>query len=118
MIRRYTWKHVYSPDQLPSDFQDTAEEDILDHIDHCISTLRIAITCTSDVTPVLLRRDLKNPLSVIPDFHTLHKCRDFEKIQRWFISESYTDWDCIQRGGVGCNIIPEAYRRESRDSNY
>lgn len=66
--------------------------------------------CTSDVTPVLLERDPDDRLRVKADFHTLHKCRDFERVQRWFREESYTDWDCIQRGGVGCEVIPRRIR--------
>ena len=111
LIRRYTYLDTYSPSDLPADFQDVDADYIRTHIDHCISTLRQAIMCTSDVTPVLLERDVDDSLAVKGDFHTLHKCRNFEKLQAWFVEESYTDWACIQKGGVGCDVIPERYKR-------
>ena len=102
---------TYAPSELPDDFQDADKEYIRAHVDHCISTLRQAIMCTSDVTPVLLERELDRPKAVDADFHTLHKCRNFEKLQSWFIENSYTDWECIQQGGNGCDVIPEKYKR-------
>jgi len=111
MIRRYTYLDSYSPDNLPNDIKDVNAEYMRDHVDHCITTIRLALMCTSDLTPILLERDVENVISVIPDLQTNHKCRDFGKVQEWFIEHSYTDFDCIKKGAVGCDIIPPKYKR-------
>lgn len=82
-----------------------------DHIDHCITTLRLAVMCTSDVTPILMERDRENILEVDPDMRTTHKCRRFEKVQDWFLENAYTDHDCILRGGQNCSIIPVEFQQ-------
>ena len=114
IIRRYTYLNSSFPSSLLSDFKDVDPTYLRTHVDHCISTLRQAIMCTSDVTPVLLQRNIDAPLDVEADFHTLHKCRDFERLQNWFEGESYTDWECIQKGGRGCDVIPERFKRLSK----
>lgn len=107
MIRAYTYLDAYtSEDDMPMDFQDVDDEYRRQHVDHCITTLRLAITCASDVTPILLRRDAENPLSVLPDFRTSHTCRNFDALHTWFVENSYTNWTCIQNRGVGCDIMP------------
>ena len=111
MIRRYTYLDVYTNETLPADFRDVPARYLREHVDHCITTLRLAITCAGDVTPILLERDPESTEDVLPDLRTTHKCRNFERIQEWFIENSYTDWDCIQRGGIGCDIIPARYQR-------
>lgn len=113
MIRAYTYLDHYGEEELPLDFQHTDAASMREHVDHCISTLRLAVTCTSDVTPILLSRDIDHPLSVNPDFRTSHVCRNFEKIQEWYIDKSYTDWECIQRRGVGCDVVPSQFRQSS-----
>ncbi len=99
MIHRYKYLDTYTNEALPADLRDVSAPYLSEHVDHCISTLRLAITCASDVTPVLMERDPKHTLYVLPDLRTTHKCRNFGKIQAWFVENSYTDWDCIQRGG-------------------
>ncbi|KYK57931.1 hypothetical protein DCS_04944 [Drechmeria coniospora] len=111
MIRRYTYRNEYNNETIPADIRHVGETDLRDHVDHCITTLRLAIMCTGDVTPILMERDPDNVMNVFPDMRTPHKCRRFDKIQEWFREKSYTDWDCIQRGGVGCDIIPSQFRR-------
>lgn len=53
------------------------------HVDHCIETVRIALMCFADITPVLVREDPVSPLGSRADFNTHHKCRNFEKIEQW-----------------------------------
>ncbi|PWI69359.1 hypothetical protein PCL_01006 [Purpureocillium lilacinum] len=59
------------------------EDAFFQHVDHCINSLRIYLQCTADVTPYLILKDERRPLGIDPDFCTRHKCRNFEKIQRW-----------------------------------
>lgn len=56
---------------------------LLQHVDHCINSLRMYLQCAADVTPYLTKRDARTPLGIEPDFNTRHKCRDFEKIRKW-----------------------------------
>ena len=53
------------------------------HVDHCIETLRIAISCTADVTPVLIFADPTLPLGGYPDFETIHRCRNVDRLKEW-----------------------------------
>jgi hypothetical protein len=53
------------------------------HIDHCIETLRLTLMCHGDITPLLIREDLKAPTGQSLDFNTHHKCRNFDKISDW-----------------------------------
>jgi hypothetical protein len=51
------------------------------HVDHCIDTLRVALQCFGDVTPLLVK--LGGPVGAKADFNTHHKCRNFTKIENW-----------------------------------
>jgi hypothetical protein len=63
--------------------QGAKEEAIRTHVDHCIETLRIALICTGDVTPVLIYNEPKAVLGEQVDFSSHHKCRDFKKLGMW-----------------------------------
>jgi hypothetical protein len=95
IIRQYTW--LQSGNYKPETVNDTQYEDIPEipegfrtsavanrlQADHCIETLRLAIMCHGDVTPVLIHTDRNAPLGERADFSSHHKCRDFEKIRDW-----------------------------------
>ncbi|KAB8259473.1 hypothetical protein BDV32DRAFT_150354 [Aspergillus pseudonomiae] len=53
------------------------------HIDHCIELLRITLMCTSDVTPLVFIDDPHAFQGRIPDFNTMHTCRNFWEIHEW-----------------------------------
>lgn len=53
------------------------------HVDHCIETLRIAITCVGDTTPLLIATDPNAPDGGSPDMETLHRCRKFDHLMNW-----------------------------------
>jgi len=114
MIRRYTYLNSYTSENIPSDIKDVDPIYMRHHVDHCITTLRLALMCTSDLTPILLERDVENIISVLPDLRTNHKCRDFGKVQDWFVENSYTDFECIKNGAAGCDIIPDRYKRPAQ----
>lgn len=80
MIRQYTYLDTY--ENKPEGFRISAEMSRT-HVDHCIETLRIALMCTGDVTPVLIRLDESKPLGADADFQTHHKCRRFDKLTDW-----------------------------------
>ncbi len=79
MIRQYTYLDSY---EVPPDVFRHSAELSRTHVDHCIETLRIALMCAGDVTPVLLRVDESKPLDQA-DFSTHHKCRRFDRLTDW-----------------------------------
>lgn len=52
------------------------------HEDHCIEALREAITCFSD-TSAFNFEWYESQRRLGPKIHSLHMCRNFEKIQDW-----------------------------------
>lgn len=51
-------------------------------LDHCVDYLRQFIMCASDVTPVTSNWVLTHH-TPHPDFNTMHKCRNFDKLLEW-----------------------------------
>ena len=86
-MRQFSWYLMgkYTDDLMPPDFKgaDSLKE-IRIHADHCIETLRLALMCHSDVTPVMIKVDnLYDPPRLQADFNAHHRCRDFWKISAW-----------------------------------
>ncbi|OCL00371.1 uncharacterized protein K441DRAFT_651284 [Cenococcum geophilum 1.58] len=79
-IRQYTYLDSY--ETPPEHFRGTPQM-ARTHVDHCIESLRIAIMCHGDVTPLLIRHDPSNPLGDVADFSNHHKCRRFDKLVDW-----------------------------------
>ncbi|KAK8116533.1 uncharacterized protein PG998_004814, partial [Apiospora kogelbergensis] len=54
-------------------------------VDHCIDALRMSIMCTSDVTPITFydSEALPGRQYPLPDFSSLHTCRNFDAILEW-----------------------------------
>ncbi|MCJ1469073.1 hypothetical protein MMC07_007705 [Pseudocyphellaria aurata] len=80
MIRQYTYLSSYP--EPPPGFN-VPPDIIHTHIDHCIETLRHAITCTGDVTPIPIKADPKAPAGASADFSTHHKCRRWDRLTAW-----------------------------------
>ncbi|KAL9612137.1 MAG: hypothetical protein Q9167_003253 [Letrouitia subvulpina] len=80
MIRMYTWWLVDKYPGIPDGLSDNPLKNRM-HVDHCIESLRIALQCWGDVTPLLIR--LGGPAGAKADFNTHHKCRNFDKIEEW-----------------------------------
>ena len=53
------------------------------HVDHCIETLRLALMCFADVTPILMLDDPESPEGIRANFRSQHKCRNFDRIEEW-----------------------------------
>ena len=53
--------------------------------DHCIDMIRETIMCSSDVTPITYYDNEAVPERRLPmpDFPTVHTCRNFEEILSW-----------------------------------
>jgi hypothetical protein len=53
------------------------------HVDLCIETLRLALMCFADVTPILMLNDPESPEGIRANFRSQHKCRNFDRIEEW-----------------------------------
>ncbi|KAK3349067.1 hypothetical protein B0T25DRAFT_623934 [Lasiosphaeria hispida] len=80
LVRQYTYRDEYDYSNVTA-FR-APREIVRGHIDHCIETVRKAIMCTADVTPVLFTKDPHEP-SGRSDFNIKKKCRDFARVQEW-----------------------------------
>ncbi|KAH8912447.1 hypothetical protein BR93DRAFT_78799 [Coniochaeta sp. PMI_546] len=81
MIRQFTNRDRY--DYSHESAFNAPEDVVRGHVDHCIETLRKAIMCTSEVTPMVFPLDSSRPGGRKSDFNIKRKCRNYEKIQRW-----------------------------------
>ncbi|KAK1751708.1 hypothetical protein QBC47DRAFT_433711 [Echria macrotheca] len=84
-LRKKTW-----PDYYP-DVEEELKAVDRAHTDHCIEIIRIALMCFSDVTPVTASFVDWNHGNPVPDFSTLHTCRNFDKIFD-FVQENAEEW--------------------------
>ncbi|KAF2169466.1 hypothetical protein M409DRAFT_36220 [Zasmidium cellare ATCC 36951] len=65
--------------------------DLKDHLNHCIHSLRQAISCASDISVGVWQWE--TALSDYkPNFGTEHTCRNFDKIQDWARSRSFENF--------------------------
>ncbi|KAI4215178.1 MAG: hypothetical protein LQ351_002493 [Letrouitia transgressa] len=80
MIRMYTWFQVDKYPGIPDGFSQNPLKNRM-HVDHCIESLRLSLQCWGDVTPLLIRQG--GPAGGKADFNTHHKCRNFDKIEKW-----------------------------------
>ncbi|KAJ5772117.1 hypothetical protein N7520_002646 [Penicillium odoratum] len=52
------------------------------HLDHCIEMIRQSLMCTADLG-LMTYNFVEFRAEAWPDFNTLHKCRDFDKVHDW-----------------------------------
>ena len=72
----------------PTRYADLRMSDLKDHLNHCLHSLRQAISCHSDISVGVWQWE--DSLSDYkPNFRTEHTCRNFEKIQEWARSRSF-----------------------------
>ncbi|KAI6322301.1 hypothetical protein MCOR29_004806 [Pyricularia oryzae] len=91
MIRMFTWWQAGKYPGVPSGLYEAPEDAFRNrmHIDHCLESLRIALMCWGDVTPLLVRLDGQGHDGRRADFDTHHKCRNWDKIESW-MDENWT----------------------------
>jgi hypothetical protein len=86
MIRQYTWYDWYLRHQdivdTPSEMKD-GDVGRRMHVDHCIEAIRLSLMCYADTTPLFYIKDPASSLGERADFSTHHRCRSYEKIQKW-----------------------------------
>ncbi|KJZ71930.1 hypothetical protein HIM_08686 [Hirsutella minnesotensis 3608] len=88
LVRQYTWFLAGKYEMPPPDLMGSPVGNRM-HVDHCIETLRLALMCSSDVTPFFIRVDPNKPLGQSADFNSHHRCRNFQKINSW-MDENWT----------------------------
>lgn len=81
LLRQHTYRLEYNYSDLAS-FSGT-ENQVMEHADRCIETLRKTLMCSGDTTPYLIMLTPERPGGESPDFNTLHGCRKMDKIMRW-----------------------------------
>ncbi|KZM21317.1 hypothetical protein ST47_g7533 [Ascochyta rabiei] len=78
-MRKVIYADYYSrPENRPIEFE-VGDDLFYNHIDHCVDYLRQFIMCAGDITPVTSNWVLTHH-SPHPDFNTMHKCRNFDKL--------------------------------------
>ncbi|KAL8296361.1 hypothetical protein RB597_005778 [Gaeumannomyces tritici] len=79
LVRQYVHRSEWDYSTDPG-FSGT-EQQILDHVDHCIEALRIRLMCSADVTPFLHLNT--SDKGAQPDFDTQHRCPRYGNIVDW-----------------------------------
>ncbi|KAK4076184.1 hypothetical protein Trihar35433_2744 [Trichoderma harzianum] len=84
-IRQFTWYQMgaYNENNSQHLVNGTLKE-LRIHTDHCIESLRIALMCQADVSPVLMKWDNNyDPPRPAAEFSSHHRCRNFDAIMNW-----------------------------------
>ena len=90
MIRKKVWG-------LDMDMN-TNGDDLLemDHLDHCIDSVRQSLMCSSDISTITWTWDEEDQMSK-PQADMIHTCRDFEAIRDWGLKNQAKKFDVNQR---------------------
>ncbi|KAH8592567.1 hypothetical protein B0O99DRAFT_517225, partial [Bisporella sp. PMI_857] len=76
---------------------------LVQHADHCIDMLREVLNCRSD-TGLVMYHWVKGYEDPIPDFSTVHTCRDPEEALHWTKARAVQLTQGILRGGQEPNL--------------
>ncbi|WYZ44001.1 hypothetical protein EsH8_VII_000437 [Colletotrichum jinshuiense] len=63
------------------------------HWDHCVDSLRQALMCHADVSPIPFHINVPANFGIFPRLATTHTCKNFTKIQQWAMDRWAGDWD-------------------------
>lgn len=86
-LRKLLYPQVYHTD-ISSGSEESA--DALNHLEHCVESLRQSLQCSSDISTIYwqwspkFQHMLGNPA-------TTHTCRDFEHIREWAVQHKLDD---------------------------
>ncbi|KAE8157757.1 hypothetical protein BDV40DRAFT_292412 [Aspergillus tamarii] len=64
----------------------------IDHIDHCIDSLRQSLMCASDITPLTWLWD-EEKQKFLPMANIMHTCRDFDLVREWVAQHRVEHFD-------------------------
>lgn len=78
LLRQHTYREEYDYSHL--DAFSGSEDTIMARVDGCVQRLRQVLACAGDTTPYLIMLTPEKVQKESPDFNTLHKCRNFDRI--------------------------------------
>lgn len=84
MVRQYTWLQAGQYDNPPGELT-LGDVGNRMHVDHCIETLRLALMCSADITPLFIL-DVDSEAGSRADFNAHHRCRNFSKVDEWIVN--------------------------------
>ncbi|KAH9947858.1 hypothetical protein B0H21DRAFT_691091, partial [Amylocystis lapponica] len=93
LLRKYSYREYYAP-ITAAFFADPVF--FRTHLDHCIEMLRQTLMCNADAGLVTFDWVAGFP-TPYPDFNTLHRCRNFDRIMDW-IGEHAIDVQVVRTG--------------------
>ena len=64
----------------------------IDHLDHCVDSIRQSLMCSSDISTVVWAWDESRQMT-LPLANVTHTCRDFEAIRQWAGARQAPNWD-------------------------
>ncbi|KAF7794186.1 hypothetical protein EIP86_005317 [Pleurotus ostreatoroseus] len=81
-VLRMVLHRDYYADPVTGDVGKVFYEQIPDHVGHCINTLREAVMCSADISPIVWQWDDNKQKSVV-NLDIPHTCRKWEPIAAW-----------------------------------
>lgn len=86
MVRQYIYRDEY--DYSHTVWTLDSAENQRRHVNHCIESVRKALMCHSDLTPMLFLNIGE------PDLNVQKKCRNFDKIRKWAVENKVAElWE-------------------------
>ncbi|KAJ7732828.1 hypothetical protein B0H16DRAFT_1580446 [Mycena metata] len=82
MIRKSLWPERYSQAHRYDVVHGIGGDYIFDHLDHCVNSLRLALTCAADITPHIWRWNEKSQQSTGRS-NVVHTCKNWDAIHEW-----------------------------------
>lgn len=74
-------------------------------LEHCIDSIREFIMCKADMTPIVLVPPGRSGVPVpVPEFRTVHVCRNYEKLLQWAKNERDADLEDEQALEIASRI--------------
>ncbi|KAL9612138.1 MAG: hypothetical protein Q9167_003254 [Letrouitia subvulpina] len=102
MVRQYATRDRYPEGLVPTILKYNSPAVAVAHVDHCIETLRAALTCNADLTPYLWYKNSgEGDGPAKEDFQATHKCKRFDRIVDWVKENGVVVPAAAVKGKVG-----------------
>jgi hypothetical protein len=100
------WNYEYYTAKGEGPFGDSPDM-VKRHVNHCLDMLRQVIQCQPDtgVFGQYWVKELKHPFV---DFHTSHKCKNFEQLSHWVMDHQEVEevLVALRPGDIVLDVIP------------
>ncbi|KAJ5873693.1 uncharacterized protein N7529_002123 [Penicillium soppii] len=77
---------------IHQDHYNSTEENLGQHIDHCLDGLRQYVMCNADLS-INTFDWIPNYPKPWPNFEVVHKCANWESIEEWVLANSFNGFD-------------------------